>query len=346
MKRLLFTLLLMIALPAQAFTPETGWWWNPDESGRGFNIEVQDNRISIAAYVYEEDGSPVWLLAAGFLRGYGGDGPPAPYFFSKNLYRFEDGQCIGCPYSAPEQIKDDAGTIRVDFTSRTTGVITWDDGSTTPIQRHNFALGNQREKMLGEWRMVVDFSSETEEGYAFWSGDALIFDVIKSDNLGPYFDGYRRYSRFHYSGDKDDPGNAAGDYSPDSGIHTIVVHNSTDPDRWWMAYYLTVGINGVEGVAEVYCEDENDSECGADGRGVPVRGWRSASRTFVQNGGTGPAKQAKGPGAGPGGIPMPEKFVESAGSKSVADLTGDPAAAETAVAAARRLTDRLRKSVE
>lgn len=349
MKRLLIPLLLLLAAPAHAFTPESGWWWNPDENGRGFNIEIQNNVITIAAYVYQEDGQPVWYLASGILRGYGGSGEPAPYVFSY-LDRFENGQCIGCEYTGkPDRLERFAGRLRIDFTSHTTGVITWDDGTTTPIQRHNFALGGQREKMLGEWRMVVDFSSQNDN-LAFWSGDALVFDRILTDATGPYFDGYRRFSRFHNTDDIDDPGNAAGDFSEGSGanagIHTIVVHNSTDPDEWWLAYYLIVGTDRFEGVAEIYCEDESNSACQPTGEGVPVRGWRSASRKFVTDGGAGPNKHAGKSAASQeaGGLQVPDGMLGTApgGLKSVESVVGDRDTAEAAVNAARRLTDQLR----
>lgn len=344
---LLIPLLLLLAAPAHAFTPESGWWWNPDEDGRGFNIEIQNNTVLIATYVYEQNGRPVWYLAQGTLRGYGGGGEPTPFVHGE-LGRYEGGQCIGCPYMGrPDGDVDFAGPIRIDFTSRTTGRITWRDESTTPIQRHNFALGNQREKMLGEWRMVIDFSSQHEGGLAFWSGDALVFDQILTDATGSYFDGYRRFSRFHHTDDIDDPGNAAGDFSEGSGgIHTIVVHNSTDPDEWWLAYYLKVGTDRFDGVAEIYCEDESNSACQPTGEGVPVRGWRSASRKFVTDFGVGPNKHAGKSAASQdaGGIRLPDGMLGMApgGLKSVESVAGDRNAAEAAVNAARRLTDQLR----
>ncbi len=120
-----------------------------------------------------------------------------------------------------------------------------------------------------------------------------------------------------------------------------MVHNSTDPDEWWLAYYLNVGTDAFEGIAEVYCE-----ECNATGEGVPVRGWRSASRKFVTDGGSGPNKHAGKSAAGQdaGGIRLPDGMLgtRSGGLKSVESVTGDRDAAEAAVNAARRLTDQLR----
>ncbi|MEO7741546.1 MAG: hypothetical protein ABIR98_01235, partial [Usitatibacter sp.] len=43
--------------------PESGWWWNPAESGRGFFIEWQGNTFDLAGYMYDDQGNPVWYLA-------------------------------------------------------------------------------------------------------------------------------------------------------------------------------------------------------------------------------------------------------------------------------------------
>ena len=66
------------ALPTGAALPETGWWWNPAESGRGMFIEVQaDSQGNLALYSaiygYESSGAPSWHVATSTLaRGAGG----------------------------------------------------------------------------------------------------------------------------------------------------------------------------------------------------------------------------------------------------------------------------------
>ena len=48
-----------------ASQPEVGWYWNPDEGGRGYAIEVQNNKVFIAMFHYNEDGSPTWNVVDG-----------------------------------------------------------------------------------------------------------------------------------------------------------------------------------------------------------------------------------------------------------------------------------------
>ena len=47
--------------------PEVGWYWNPAEGGRGYGIEVQNNKIFMAMFHYNLDGSPTWNVAQGDL---------------------------------------------------------------------------------------------------------------------------------------------------------------------------------------------------------------------------------------------------------------------------------------
>ena len=76
-----------------AILPESGWYWNSAESGRGFNIEVQGDGLFLAAFVYRSDGSPVWYSAGGPMA--------SDRNWSADLYETTGGQCLGCTYRQP-----------------------------------------------------------------------------------------------------------------------------------------------------------------------------------------------------------------------------------------------------
>ncbi len=44
----------------QANQPESGWWWNKDEPGRGYFIEWQSGYASVTGYMYDDAGKPIW----------------------------------------------------------------------------------------------------------------------------------------------------------------------------------------------------------------------------------------------------------------------------------------------
>src|SRR5271169_6591172 len=62
------TLLFATALfggSASAVLPDSGWYFNPDESGRGFNIEIQGDTLFMAGLVYDVNGNPIWVISGG-----------------------------------------------------------------------------------------------------------------------------------------------------------------------------------------------------------------------------------------------------------------------------------------
>ena len=111
-------------------TPESGWWWNPAESGRGFSIEIQGNVIFVAGYMYEDSGKPIWYTASGTLT--------SPTRFSGRWERFRDGQGIGQPYRQPTTITPDAGSVLFNFLTPTTGQLTLPNGRVIAVQRFGF----------------------------------------------------------------------------------------------------------------------------------------------------------------------------------------------------------------
>lgn len=46
------------------FQPQSGWWWNPAESGSGYSMEVQGNTVFLVGFMYDAAGKPVWDLSA------------------------------------------------------------------------------------------------------------------------------------------------------------------------------------------------------------------------------------------------------------------------------------------
>jgi hypothetical protein len=146
--------------------PENGWWWNPAESGRGFNIETQDRTVFIATFVYEKAGNPIWYSGTGKLN--------ASDTVTATLMRSDGGQCISCAHTEPTS-SDGAGPITIKFTSQSTGIVTW-SGGTTNIERFNFALGNKTEQLLGEWALMLEDSSSP-----IYEGELLALTIINSD---------------------------------------------------------------------------------------------------------------------------------------------------------------------
>jgi hypothetical protein len=111
-----------------AFTPATGVWWNPNESGTGYNIQVQHGVMVATVYSYGAGGDPVWYLVVGTLANAGG-GVAA----MGTLDKFRGGQCASCGYQVPASMGNDGG-MTITFASPTSALVQLPGGRVTRIR--------------------------------------------------------------------------------------------------------------------------------------------------------------------------------------------------------------------
>lgn len=83
----------------QAPYPETGSWYNPDQSGSGLNLEIQNGVLAGYYYGYDANGLPEWYLINGPLVR--SEQAGLQWELETNLQLFQDGNCIGCDYMPP-----------------------------------------------------------------------------------------------------------------------------------------------------------------------------------------------------------------------------------------------------
>ena len=110
------------------WAPETGWYWNPEESGRGWFVETQGNAIFVAIYTYSL-GRPVWF--AGTLQ------PTSGTVFQGAISEYCCGQTLSGPYQAPVTTFS-PGVVVMQFASATEVVVTLPSGMQTRLQRFRF----------------------------------------------------------------------------------------------------------------------------------------------------------------------------------------------------------------
>jgi streptogramin lyase len=122
--------------PADASTdpqpgfPETGWWWAPTEGGRGYAIEVQGGMLFLSGYMYDTAGNPIWYDSQGAML--------VRTAYSGVWQQLGFGQSLGGGYVTPTTVNANVGSISIQFTSTTTGVLTLPDGRQIAIQRYTF----------------------------------------------------------------------------------------------------------------------------------------------------------------------------------------------------------------
>ena len=121
------------AVQCKPEAPETGWWWNPAEGGRGYSVEVRGNNIFFAAFHYDVSGRSTWHVATGPTSLDGS------LYGNKPLYAASGGQTLGGPYRGKPAVAE-IGKITLAFANKSTGTLVW-PGGTVPIERFNIVPG-------------------------------------------------------------------------------------------------------------------------------------------------------------------------------------------------------------
>lgn len=171
-RTLVVTCLLALHAGLAAADPDVGWWWNPNESGRGFFIESQGGIFYLAGYFYAADGRALWLVAG----GPSGDS----YHYQGRLLQYGGGQTLFGAY-VPPAAPVDAGAISVDFSDDTHGTLTW-PGGVVPLEREIFGTGPATYQPESGWWWN---SAESGSGYSIEvQGNNLFFVGFMYDSAG------------------------------------------------------------------------------------------------------------------------------------------------------------------
>jgi len=95
--------------------PETGHWYNPDQSGSGMSLEVQDGFLLGVHYGYDPEGKPEWRLFHGPLVR--SEKTNVLWEVEADMLRFEGGNCLRCTYQAPN-LAGETIPVRLEFPQR------------------------------------------------------------------------------------------------------------------------------------------------------------------------------------------------------------------------------------
>lgn len=300
LKAVVAAALFAMAGSALAFTPESGFWGDRTNSRTGLNFDIQDNILQIAGYLYRADGSANWFTSAGPLTyTYNAQGQLVSVVYNGVFDQVTNGSCLGCPSSgAANVVLGAGGTLRINFTSEIAAQVTY-QGRTFALDRFTLALGNETQRMVGEWNVLLDFANRGNGGdYPYgdfpFFGDLWVIDRVDTTRNPQQFQGCRpensdigrctNAARANHD--------VAGFFDTASGEHVVVVKDvpqQGSSPAVFFAYYADAGTSQFDGVVELYLAGQTPG----DGPFYPIRGYRSASRTYVLSG-QGPASAAPG----------------------------------------------------
>ena len=111
-------------------SPQSGWWWNPDESGRGYFLEFQGDTLFMAGYMYDASGNPVWYLSSNASTNM--------QRYTNTWWQYANGQTLTGTFKPAQQINNNVGPVTIQFQGAETGIMTLPGGRAITIRRYRF----------------------------------------------------------------------------------------------------------------------------------------------------------------------------------------------------------------
>jgi hypothetical protein len=219
----------LFAGSASAVLPDSGWYFNPAESGRGFNIEIQGDTLFIAGFLYDTAGNPIWIFSGGPMS--------SDSTFSAAAYQTANGQPLGGAYHAETLVP--FGMASVIFLTTTTAAITVNGYSFT-VEREIFGFDftSTTQPLLGEFAFVTGDTS-----LPVYFGERISFTSTQTSNGTTAAVGNR-------TGESGVNNLAVGYYSPANGVWGVLLDSSTSYYEFFM--FTFTGLNLVEGTSSTY----------------------------------------------------------------------------------------------
>ncbi len=113
----------------QLGSPESGWWWNPEEPGTGWYLEVQSSSLFLAGFLYDDRGQASWVTSSGAMS--------STRAFTGTLARCAGGQTLGGAHQAAT-CAGDLGTLTLAFSSPVAATLTLASGRQVALKRFRF----------------------------------------------------------------------------------------------------------------------------------------------------------------------------------------------------------------
>lgn len=162
------------ALPS----PQSGWWWNETEGGRGYAIEIRNGSLFMAGFLYENTGRATWFVSSGIMTD--------NTHYQGSMSPYSGGQTLTGAFK-PATAGTSLGTVKLAFSSATRGSLTWPNGQTTLIQRFDIVSGGTNLAQTGFAPEAGWWWNQTEPGRGFAievQGNSLFIAGFMYDEAG------------------------------------------------------------------------------------------------------------------------------------------------------------------
>lgn len=236
--------------------PDSGRWVNLSEEGRNFNIEIQDNQLTLVTQLYSQNGKATWYFSQGLMT--------SANSYSGTLYEFTGGQCIDCAYTIPTNIGP-VSSVSIEFASPMTAKLSWKGGTINLVHRDSAIGVDSNDGLLGEWAIITGDSGN----FPVYFADRITLGSLWTDSKG---DVHPTGNRSGYAGNSH---LALADITS-SGTHQLLLDSSTSYYQFYsFSFYSQNVLRGRNWIFEKTKEPS--------GSGVPFVAFRMKSRTAAKN---------------------------------------------------------------
>ncbi|VAW48864.1 hypothetical protein MNBD_GAMMA03-285 [hydrothermal vent metagenome] len=121
-------------------TPSTGFWYNPEQSGSGFSIEIKNRTIFGTYYGYDDKGKSIWFTFAGQLQPSTQAG--VMWELEADLQEYRGGNSLNNEYQAPSIIEPEH-QIYIKFNHMNHASFSVDDGPVQNIVPLAYGVGHE-----------------------------------------------------------------------------------------------------------------------------------------------------------------------------------------------------------
>jgi hypothetical protein len=213
--------------------PTVGLWYNPQESGRGFNVDIQGDTMIVTTFIYEPGGDPIWYLSSGTYDHRTG-------VFRSTYDSYANGQCFGCSPGSPVAQVGAGGQISITFHNDQSATLTYPGGSTNLI-KFNYGFASPVDNLYGEWAFSFDIAG-------LIGGDWIIFSDPFVDSNGTIYaagnmDGAPQYL-------------AIGTYDTTLNAYTILIEVESYQD------FFVIGLDDRRGFGNAWVLASGESPTG------------------------------------------------------------------------------------
>jgi hypothetical protein len=124
--------------PDRVISPNSGNWFNPASSGRGFTVAIFNKRLQVLWFTYDQDGLPIWYFSADILDG----------------FHYQSGLLKTTQISDSEVEFELVGEIEVNFHNEREATVSWqlhDESGSEHIEWQQFSYEPEQINYTGMW---------------------------------------------------------------------------------------------------------------------------------------------------------------------------------------------------